>query len=96
MLFSEKMAQVPQPRRADLWSQYRILCNALALNVRLKKENRSPAEAELMPLKTAAKTANDILSQFGMEPSFFPESEAFFDLLIQELSEIRSAPAKGD
>lgn len=96
MLFSEKMARIPQPCRAELWSQYRILCKALALNVILKNENRSPAEAELLPLKAAAKTANDLLSQFGMEPSFFPESTAFFELLLQELSEIRDAPAKGD
>ncbi|MBO5214528.1 MAG: hypothetical protein J6B86_07150 [Clostridia bacterium] len=96
MIFSEKMKAIPQPRRADLWNEYRVLCTALALQVTLKRENRPPTEEELLPLKTTANNANAILSEYGFDPSFFPESEDFFNLLINELSAVRSNPARGD
>ncbi len=96
MLFSEKMAQIPQPRRADLWKEYRVLCTALALNVRLKKEDRTPTEEELSSLREAAITANGILNEYGFSPSFFPEERDFFKKLIHELSAIASNPSKQD
>ena len=96
MIFSEKMKTIPQPRRADLWNEYRVLCTALALQVTLKRENRPPAEEELRPLKTAANHANAILSGYGFEPSFFPENEDFFNLLIDELSAVRNNPRNED
>ncbi len=96
MIFSEKMKAIPQPRRADLWNEYRVLCTALALQVTLKRENRTPTEEELRPLKTAANNANAILSEYGFDPSFFPEQEDFFNLLLDELSAVRSNPTKGD
>ncbi|MBQ4323008.1 MAG: hypothetical protein IJC19_03630 [Clostridia bacterium] len=96
MLFSEKMARVPQPRRADLWSEYRVLCTALSLQVRRKKEGRNPSEEELIPLKNAAKRANDILLEQGMEISFFPENESFFDALVTELTAIMNTPSDKD
>ena len=59
-------------------------------------EGRAPTESELLPLYNAAKAANGILSEYGMDPSFSPEKEDFFDLLIAELSEVRRTPSKGD
>ncbi len=88
MIFSEKVKAIPQPPRADLWNEYPVLCTALALKVTLKRENRPPAKEELLPLKTAANNANAILSEYGFDPSFFPEQEDFFNLLIDELSAV--------
>ena len=92
MIFSEKMKAVPQPRRADLWTEYRTLCTALALQVKLKKENRSASEEELYPLRKAAENANKILEEYGFSPSFFPRSETFFQQLTEELSAIANHP----
>ena len=96
MIFSEKMSRVPQPRRADLWTQYRTLCTALALQVTVGKENRSPTEEELTPLKQAAETANSILSEYGMTPSFFPQQNDFFCLLTEELTKVAHSPKRND
>ncbi len=96
MIFSEKMALVPQPRRAALWTEYRTLCTALALQVNLRRERRTATEEELNPLKDAAKKANEILAEFGMEPSFFPEREDFFPLLTEELASIAKSPKHRD
>lgn len=96
MLFSEKLTQIPQPARADLWTEYRTLCTAITLQVTLNKEQRSPKGNELEPLRQAAKRANDILQEYGFPPSFFPEAEDFFSRLTQELTAIAHAPRKGD
>lgn len=96
MVFSEKMKAIPQPRRADLWGEYRVLCTALALQVTLKRENRPPTEEELRPLKTASNNANAILSEYGFSPSFFSEQEDFFDLLLDELSAVRENNSDND
>lgn len=96
MLFSEKMAQVPQPHRADLWREYRTLCTALALNVKLRKEAREATEAELSPLQDAARKANELLERHGMPPSFFPEKSDFLLLLTEELQRIMEQPSNGD
>ena len=96
MLFSEKMSQVPQPQRAELWKEYRTLCTALALNVTLRKENRPPREAELIPLREAAKRADAILTEAGFPPSFVPDEEDFFPKLLNELNEIMKNPSSKD
>lgn len=96
MLFSEKMIQIPQPRRRALWDTYRILCTALVLNVTLKKENRAPTEEELRPLRDAAQTANGILAEFHFPPSFFPEKDEFFSLLLEELFAVSKHPSGKD
>lgn len=96
MLFSEKMSRIPQPHRAELWQQYRTLCSALAINVQIKKENRIPTEQELMPLKEAAKKADEILRTFGQSPSFFPDRDNFWNRLLEELTAVKEAPTKGD
>lgn len=96
MLFSEKLTEVPQPRRADLWTCYRTLCTALSLNVTLRKESRTPADKELLPLRQASMEANSILAEYGMAPSFFPDQEDFFDLLIEELTKIAQSPGRND
>lgn len=96
LLFSDKMTKIPQPRRADLWDCYRTLCTALALNVTLTREERPPTEEELTPLKQGAERANLILAECGMEPSFFPEAENFFPLLLAELTKITHQPKRKD
>ena len=96
MIFSEKMKAVPQPHRAELWTQYRTLCTALSLQVRLKKENRTASEAELIPLRKAAQTANEILESNGFPPSFFPQSKTFLEELLEELSAVANHPDKQD
>ncbi len=96
MLFSEKMAAIPQPKRAKLWQEYRTLCTALALKVQLDRQQRAPTQEELAPLKGAAINANRILEEFHMPPSFSPEKEDFFPLLLAELSALRATPSKGD
>lgn len=96
MIFSEKMKSVPQPRRADLWTEYRTLCTALALQVKLKKENRKASEEELSPLRKAAENANKILEEYGFPPSFFPQSETFFEQLTEELSAVANHPSQHD
>lgn len=96
MLFSEKMAQIPQPSRRALWDEYRTLCTALALNVTLKKESRIPTEAELRPLREAAEKANEILGNFGISPSFCPHSSDFFPCLLEELTAIMNTPSTKD
>ncbi len=96
MIFSEKMKAIPQPRRADLWTEYRTLCTALALQVKLKKENRTPTEEELFSLRKAAENANKILEEYGFSPSFFPQSETFFEQLTEELSAVAKNPSKED
>ncbi|MBP3300341.1 MAG: hypothetical protein J6M34_02405 [Clostridia bacterium] len=96
MLFSEKMSQVPQPDRADLWREYRTLCTALALNVKLRKEAREATEAELSPLQEAARKANELLARHGMAPSFFPEKSDFLHLLTEELQRIMEQPSNRD
>lgn len=96
MIFSEKMAKIPQPQRGELWNQYRVLCTALVLNIQAKKENRTVTEEEIAPLQTAAKRANEILQDFGFTPSFFPDQPDFFPRLIQELTAVKNAPSTGD
>ena len=96
MLFSEKMSKVPQPDRADLWREYRTLCTALALNVKLRKEAREAAEEEILPLMQAARKANELLARHGMAPSFFPEKSDFLLLLTEELQRIMEQPSNGD
>ena len=96
MLFPEKMSAVPQPRRADLWREYRTLCTALSLQVKLRREERPPTEAELSPLREAAGKANGILAEFGMTPSFFPTDAEFFAKLLEELSAAMKAPRRPD
>ena len=96
MLFSEKMANVPQPRRAELWKEYRTLCSALALKVTLRRENRPPKEEELEALRQAAQRADRILAEYGMEPSFAPDSPDFLPQLLRELEEIASQPKRKD
>ena len=96
MLFSEKMSRIPQPRRADLWKEYQTLCTVLSLRAGQKKTGIAPAEADLIPLRHAAKNANTILSEFGMSPSFFPEDPDFYAKLLAELDAIMAAPAEKD
>lgn len=96
MLFSEKMTATPQPRRAELWREYRTLCRALSLRVRLNKEGRAPTEDEVAPLRDAAERANRILEEQGMEPSFFPAEPNFFALLLQELDALMKTPSNQD
>lgn len=96
MLFSEKMANVPQPRRAELWKEYRTLCSALALKVALRRENRPAAKEELEALRQAAKRADRILAEYGMEPSFTPDSPDFLSRLLRELEEISRQPKRED
>ena len=96
MLFSEKMTQIPQPQRAELWKEYRTLCTALALNVTLRKENREARDAELSPLREAAKRADVILTEEGFAPSFAPDEEDFFPRLLNELNEIMKNPSSKD
>lgn len=94
MLFSEKIALVPQPERAKLWREFRILGRALILQSRLEKEGRGPEDGELTPLRQAAQRANEILSKFDLSPSFFPEDGDFLLRLTAELNKIKEA--KGD
>ncbi len=96
MLFDEKMAKIPQPRRADLWKEYRTLCTALVLEVRAKKQARAVTEEELAPLKEAATAADGILAEYGFSPSFFPKEEDFFPKLCEELRQIMAKPRKKD
>ena len=96
MLFSEKMAQFPQPQRAALWDEYRTLCTALALQVTLRKENRDPRDGELIPLREAAKRADALLTEGGFEPSFYPEQADFFPRLLAELTQIINTPSTKD
>ena len=96
MLFSEKMPRIPQPRRADLWKEYRVLCSALALRVKLRKEGRTATEEELAPLRESARKANGILAEYGFLPSFFPESEDFFETLVKELEAVADGPSRED
>ncbi|MBQ1965775.1 MAG: hypothetical protein II348_03785 [Clostridia bacterium] len=96
MLFSEKMSRIPQPHRAELWQQYRTLCSALAINVQIKKENRTPSEQELAPLREAAKKADEILLEFGQDPCFFPHRDGFWNRMLEELTAVKDSPTKGD
>ncbi len=96
MLFSEKMSLIPQPRRANLWQEYRTLCTGLALHITLKKEQRLPTPEELVPLRQAARQANAILEEYEFSPSFFPDKEDFFPLLIEELTRISHTPSRKD
>ncbi len=96
MVFDEKMAQIPQPRRADLWQEYRVLSTALALELRVKKQGRTVTEEELAPLKEAAEKANHILAEYGFSPSFSPEANDFFPRLTEELRQIMAKPRKED
>lgn len=96
MLFSEKMSRIPQPQRGELWQEYRVLCTAFPLNVQLKKENRTPTEKELAPLRDAAKKADKILCSCGQSPSFFPDEGDFWNRLMQELTAVKDSPTKGD
>ena len=96
MLFSEKLAQIPQPQRAALWKEYRTLTTAAALKIRIQKEDRLPTEEELNPLRQSARDANGILSAFGFLPSFFPEEDRFFELLTEELDRIKKASNEKD
>ena len=95
MLFPEKMSAVPQPRRADLWREYRTLCTALSLQVKLRREGRTATEDELS-LREAAGKANGILAEFGMAPSFFPEDADFLEKLLETLSAARKSPRRPD
>ena len=67
MLFSEIMTKIPQPHRAGLWKEYRTLCNALVLRIREKKQGLAPSETDLLPLRTAARRANEILQEQGYD-----------------------------
>ena len=96
MLFSEKMKQIPQPDRAALWDRYRTLCTALALEVRLRKEQRTASEEELHPLKQAAAEADALLGKHGFPPSFRPEDPKFFVMLTEELHNIANSPREKD
>lgn len=88
MLFSEVMAQIPQPHRAKLWKEYRTLCNALVLRIREKKQGIAPSEADLLPLRRAAERANEILQEQGYDPFFTPDAPDFLASLLAELDAI--------
>lgn len=94
MLFSEKLSEIPQPDRAALWEQYTVLCTALSLRVKLKRENRPPSEEEMEPLKKAATQANRILRKHSLSPSFFPDDPEFYSRLLLELDNITNEPLK--
>ncbi len=96
MLFDEKMARIPQPRRADLWGEYRILCTALALELRATRQQREITADEIAPLKEAAEKANGILKEFEISPSFFPEEADFLPRLTEELRQIMAKPRRED
>lgn len=98
MLFSEKMKLAPQPQRAALWKEFRILGRALVLHTRLANEGRLPTEEELLPFRKAALRANALLAEASLPPSFDPEAEDFFLRLTEELNRIKNEKQadKGD
>ncbi|MBQ5820378.1 MAG: hypothetical protein IIW31_04005 [Clostridia bacterium] len=88
MLFSEIMTKIPQPHRAGLWKEYQTLCNALVLRIREKKQGVAPSETDLLPLRTAARRANEILQEQGYDPFFDPDAPDFLPSLLAELDAI--------